>query len=98
MPVDLLLATIVISSLSMSANMAYWLLWVESDRYVSNLELVIRLRPIFSIAPPVMLPHSTVTGTHHVAAVAVACILPAAVGIVIVGVAVLAPSGTLTGE
>ena len=32
LPVDLLLATIVISSSSMSANMAYWLLWVEFDR------------------------------------------------------------------
>ena len=41
-----------------------------------------------------MLPHSTVAGTHFVAAVVVACMFPAAVGIVVVGVAVLAPSGT----
>ena len=41
-----------------------------------------------------MLLHSTVAGTHIVAVVAVACMFPAAVGIIVVGVAALAPSGT----
>ena len=41
-----------------------------------------------------MLPHSTVVGTHFVAAVAVACVFPVAVGIAVVGDSALAPSGT----
>ena len=41
-----------------------------------------------------MLLHSTVAGTHFVAAVAVACMFPAVEGIVVVGVAALTPSGT----
>ena len=41
-----------------------------------------------------MLPHSTVADTHIVAVVAVACMFPAVVGIIVVGVAALAPSGT----
>ena len=40
-----------------------------------------------------MLPHFTVAGTHFMAAVVVACMFPAAVGIVVGGVAALAPSG-----
>ena len=41
-----------------------------------------------------MLPYSTVAGTHFVAAVAIVYTFPAAVGIVVLGVAALAPFGT----
>ena len=41
-----------------------------------------------------MILHSTVVGIHFVAAVAVACMHPGAVGIVVVGDSALAPSGT----
>ena len=41
-----------------------------------------------------MLPYSTVAGTHIVVAAAVAYMFPAMVGIIVVGVAVLAPFGT----
>ena len=60
---------------------------------MSNFELVIRLRPIYLPLPPVILSHSTVAGTHFLATVTVAYTFHAAVGIVVVGVAALAPSG-----